>query len=367
MAYRIRMLRGNLELDLPGRAVRVPTAPTELGALVLLALHPGRELSLDVFKAALFEGDPGFVSDGAVHTPISRLRRVGFPIRRRRYVLELELADVDIVDVDGRARDFIEAATAGPERLGEQAVRDLVELGDELHRIWRRDPAEAVGHRPSLSALFDPHRRRHRRFGLAFARLVAATGDLARAAELLADYVDRYGDDIASSELRRELAHQREAARAVGSRPLGTPGSAGDPARLRVQVGRPPLRARAFRPRRNLADPLGAPAAPGRGPAVGTVVLIGSGGVGKTQMAADVFARAHDAGVEILLWVNGSSRESILMALADASAGAGIEERSDLPVERTADRLLDWLATGHGRPSPSVRRRRRCDRWAGLR
>ena len=80
-----------------------------------------------------------------------------------------------------------------------------------------------------------------------------------------------------------------------------------------VQVGRPPLRARAFQGRAALSQPI----AEGPGD---DVVATGSGGVGKTQLVADVFARARDAGVDLLVWVNAMSRESIAATYAQALA-----------------------------------------------
>jgi hypothetical protein len=48
--------------------------------------------------------------------------------------------------------------------------------------------------------------------------------------------------------------------------------------------------------------------------------MTGGGGVGKTQLAAAVFAQARDDGVELLVWANALSRESIVATYAQALA-----------------------------------------------
>jgi sugar/nucleoside kinase (ribokinase family) len=202
--YRVRVLAGSLELDFPGRVVEAPTAPAQVGTLILMALHPRRELGLDAFKSQLYDCDPALVSNGAIQTPIARLRQAGLPIPRRRYLLDIAPVEVDIVDVDTRARQFIEQAVHR-ERLSDADIEALVATGLELHHLWAHDPAAAVGNHGHLSTLFDPYRRRHRRFGMTLVRLLARTGDMARAYDMLEQYVESYGGDDDWDRLEREL------------------------------------------------------------------------------------------------------------------------------------------------------------------
>jgi sugar/nucleoside kinase (ribokinase family) len=241
--YRVRVLAGGLELDFPGRVVEPPTAPAQLGTLILMALHPRRELGLDAFKSQLYDCDPALVSNGAIQTPIARLRQAGLPIPRRRYLLDIAPAEVDIVDADIRARQFIEQA-ANPERLGDDGVEALAATGLELHRLWAHDPAGAVGNHGHLSALFDPHRRRHRRFGMTLVRLLARAGDTARADDLVEQYVERYGGDDDWDRLERELRHRANGP--TPSLPGPAAGRHGGNGAIDLRVGPSPARGAAF-------------------------------------------------------------------------------------------------------------------------
>ncbi|WP_086667790.1 tetratricopeptide repeat protein [Lentzea kentuckyensis] len=74
-----------------------------------------------------------------------------------------------------------------------------------------------------------------------------------------------------------------------------------------------------------------------------TTVFTGMGGVGKTQLAADLCERTWAAGVvKLQIWVTASSREAIVSAYAEAAAE--LTGRDDLGVEKGARRLLEWLA-----------------------
>ncbi|WP_370961504.1 FxSxx-COOH system tetratricopeptide repeat protein [Amycolatopsis sp. cg9] len=76
----------------------------------------------------------------------------------------------------------------------------------------------------------------------------------------------------------------------------------------------------------------------------GTTVLSGLGGVGKTQLAADLAERAWAAReVDLLAWITAESRDALLTAYAQlAKTLTGIE---DPDPAQGARRLLDWLAT----------------------
>lgn len=353
LSYRIRVLGGGLQLDFPGRSLEVPTASREVGALVVLSLNAGHELPPDTFKMALYDVDPAFVSNSAIQTPISRLRKAGLPIPVGRYVLEVEPSDVDIVDVAQRAGDFIDAVSNSTHLDQDEAV-ELVHDGNELHGLWQHDPAHAVGHDPVLSELFEPHRRRRRRFVMAFVRLLGAVGDSGRALETLAEYVDSNGDDAQSRAIRASLleASATDLPALEVSRPAAATSSwsaasdDGSEWPAQIQVGLPPSLPRAFQQRGALAAKISSEVADGDSEdseAPTQVVVAGGGGVGKTQLAASVFARARDEGVEFLVWVDASSRESIVTTYAQARAEIESTAMPGRSADEAAMAFLSWL------------------------
>jgi ribokinase len=202
--YCVSVLGGSLELAFPGREIDTPRAPALVGPLILLALHPGRELALETFKLQLHDCDPALVTTAQVQTPISRLRSAGLPIPPRIYLLDVAPSDVDIVDFDTRAKWFIDYAV-NPDRLSDDDVGPLLDAGFELHRLWHHDPGDAVGNQPRLSALFEPQRRRNRRFGAVFVRLLIRAGERDRADDVLDQYIDRYGTDEIFQDLEFQL------------------------------------------------------------------------------------------------------------------------------------------------------------------
>jgi NB-ARC domain/Tetratricopeptide repeat len=111
-----------------------------------------------------------------------------------------------------------------------------------------------------------------------------------------------------------------------------------------VQVGRPPLLAEAFQPRltlwRKIQSGLDA------GPTVLRQTFAGDGGIGKSQLAAAVFAAAREVGIDLLVWVNAATREAIeaTYALARESVtpapGSFAEDAG-----QQSDAFLAWLAT----------------------
>lgn len=85
-------------------------------------------------------------------------------------------------------------------------------------------------------------------------------------------------------------------------------------------------------------------AVPGGEPVPTTWVVVGMGGVGKTQLAASFAERLWgDGAVDLLLWVTAGSRDSVIAGYAAAAAEV-VGSHHDDP-ERDADRLLAWLAT----------------------
>lgn len=108
----------------------------------------------------------------------------------------------------------------------------------------------------------------------------------------------------------------------------------------RVSVGRPPPRAGAFQNRGVLKDLMALFGADWRG---GAAILQGLGGVGKTQVAAEYARRVReDSDVIVSVWVDATSRDSILHGLSRAAAT--ILGADDRDVRWAADRMLDWLA-----------------------
>ncbi|GAA4574095.1 hypothetical protein GCM10023193_69470 [Planotetraspora kaengkrachanensis] len=120
------------------------------------------------------------------------------------------------------------------------------------------------------------------------------------------------------------------------------------------QVGVLPRRADGFQ-QRSAVRWLDASGADG-GTAVRCQVLAGTGGVGKTQLAADYARRALAEGdLDLLVWVTAANREAIATAYAQAAVevlGADLS----LP-EQAAARFLAWLE-----PKPPAEGSRSC-RW----
>jgi len=108
-----------------------------------------------------------------------------------------------------------------------------------------------------------------------------------------------------------------------------------------VQVGSPPLPAVAFQQRPTLSDQL-VPASSSTS-AVLVQLIAGDGGVGKSQLAAAAFRAARSTGVELAVWVDASSRSSIVAGLASASSRLRLPAAGD--AEQAASEFIDWVAT----------------------
>lgn len=202
--YCVRFLRGTLELDFPGRAVEVPTAPALVGPLIVLALRPRQSTSLETFKTSLWDVDPAHITTQQIQTPISRLRLLGLPIPPRQYLLDVAPADVDVIDFNHRAKALIDRGVLAERGHGGDIDR-LIDEGCELHQLWQEDPGAVVGDQPRQYALFERHRRRHRRLGEVLVRLLVRVGDRDRAGDILYEYVDRYGTDEDFQDLDRAV------------------------------------------------------------------------------------------------------------------------------------------------------------------
>ncbi|GGM23996.1 ATP-binding protein [Streptomyces fumigatiscleroticus] len=89
-------------------------------------------------------------------------------------------------------------------------------------------------------------------------------------------------------------------------------------------------------------------AVPGEQPAGLCQVLIGTGGMGKTQLAADCARSAWRAGqVDLLVWVPASSRHTVLSTYAQV--GAEVAGADPHVPERAAERFLHWAESSDRR------------------
>ncbi|MFD4737792.1 SAV_2336 N-terminal domain-related protein, partial [Streptomyces virginiae] len=117
-----------------------------------------------------------------------------------------------------------------------------------------------------------------------------------------------------------------------------------EPATWPHQVGVLPPRARSFQHRADAAR-LREVLEPGGSTTVTT--LTGSGGVGKTQLAAD-FARTEweDGSLDVLVWITASTRSAVVSGYARAGAEL-CRANPDVP-EQAAGAFLAWLAQEAG-------------------
>ncbi len=91
------------------------------------------------------------------------------------------------------------------------------------------------------------------------------------------------------------------------------------------------------------------PGQPGMGTGAGTGAVTGTGGTGKTQIAAG-FAHAlwEASAVDLVAWISATSREAVMTGYAQALADVGAAEPGEDCVE-AAGQFLTWLA-GASRP-----------------
>ncbi len=111
-----------------------------------------------------------------------------------------------------------------------------------------------------------------------------------------------------------------------------------------VQVGCPPLLAEAFQPRPALREKI--QAGLDAGPTVLTQFSAGTGGTGKSQLAAAVFAAARECGTDLLVWVNAARPKAVLAAYAQARESvAGSADPVPWDARQRAEAFLTWLKT----------------------
>ncbi|MBO2448936.1 tetratricopeptide repeat protein [Actinomadura barringtoniae] len=80
------------------------------------------------------------------------------------------------------------------------------------------------------------------------------------------------------------------------------------------------------------------------GGVLGSGVLSGMGGVGKTQLAAAYARRALARCVGVVVWVTAASGQAVIDAYAEAAAGLGVEGCEGRDAEGDAGRFLAWTA-----------------------
>ncbi|MBJ7353913.1 MAG: SUMF1/EgtB/PvdO family nonheme iron enzyme [Thermoleophilaceae bacterium] len=160
LQFRLRFLAGTFTSTVG----TVPTAAKKLHALVVLALHAGRNVSKETLRHAMYDqNDLDWASDSAIQTPLARLRGDdGWPIARKQYCLEVDPDEVDILYFDKRARTLLVAAHE-VQRLPEDEVRDLLDECRALEAIWIADPAEPFRDVERVASLFIEFRLRHER------------------------------------------------------------------------------------------------------------------------------------------------------------------------------------------------------------
>ena len=115
------------------------------------------------------------------------------------------------------------------------------------------------------------------------------------------------------------------------------------PAGRQVRVGVLPRTADGFQDRavgRRLVE-----AAEDDGTVVLTQVLAGTGGVGKTQLAAAYARQAWRDGAGVLVWVNASSRDAVVAAYSDAAQALQLPGADREHPEHSAEAFLGWAET----------------------
>jgi hypothetical protein len=106
-----------------------------------------------------------------------------------------------------------------------------------------------------------------------------------------------------------------------------------------VHVGTPPRAADCYQVRHDLDESMNGP----DGLLGATAVLVGMGGVGKTQIAARIARQARDNGTDLVVWISANSRDAVLESYAETANRLHIV----LPgtsLEAAASALANWLA-----------------------
>ena len=108
-----------------------------------------------------------------------------------------------------------------------------------------------------------------------------------------------------------------------------------------VVVGSPPPLASAFQPRTAIVEQISLTEGAVVLRQVSGQVLSGTGGVGKTQIAAGVFRSSR---TDLRVWVNAESREAVITGFAEAAVSLDLADASIDP-ERLAELFLGYLSS----------------------
>ncbi|MET8807207.1 tetratricopeptide repeat protein [Streptomyces sp. NPDC004546] len=116
-----------------------------------------------------------------------------------------------------------------------------------------------------------------------------------------------------------------------------------------IWVGTVPRLAAAFQPRAEAREAVTQARSAG-GNVVLSQVLVGDGGVGKSQLAAALARELRDqelsqgSGLDLLVWANATEPDQIITAYADAADRLGLPESASGDVAAAARAFLAWLA-----------------------
>ncbi|MHC3475295.1 tetratricopeptide repeat protein [Streptomyces sp. 7R007] len=110
-----------------------------------------------------------------------------------------------------------------------------------------------------------------------------------------------------------------------------------------VRVGAVPQLASAFQSRPGLRERIDRARA-GQVTVVLTQVLVGGGGVGKSQLAAAYAHQALAGGTDLVVWVNAAETQQLVTSYASAAHRVQAPGASGVDIKTDAQAFVDWLA-----------------------
>ena len=304
------------------------------GVLMRRMEMPGAEAGVDPVTAALVGWLVGRVADASARKLDHLLRGDKQVNALRTVVVEAIQAAIDEVVVPGDRTVVMDALRRGGPGMPGIDVRDVLALREAVLRVVapRLSPLVDQGYRVDVDRLADAIARWIEdgiQFDAAHGGPLTPVADLLRHEEL-AGTGNRIAD--AAEETARVLK-EMQATRFVSQWvPVSWP----------YRIGVVPGQAESFQ-QRGVAAVLDEAVADG-GSAVLCQVLAGTGGVGKTQLAA-AYARAawRAATLDLLAWVTAGSRDAVVAAYAQAGVEVVGADSGD--PQQAAARFLTWLET----------------------